>query len=75
MILKPQTYRFSNKKRKEKSPGNKHAKRHLFLYKVPKKLSKWAPEIDPKFHSWPVQCEPFCPEKQILKFTFWGNLF
>ena len=27
---------------------NKHTKRHLFLYKTTKKLSKWAPEIDPK---------------------------
>jgi hypothetical protein len=48
LFFEPQTSRFSSQDHQKKWPGNKHAKRHLFLYKVPKKLSKWAPEIDPK---------------------------
>ena len=40
-------------------------------------LVSWGvdPPPPPHCHGRPVQCEPFCPEKQVLKFTFFRNLF
>ena len=47
LFSKPQTSRFSSKDRQKEWPGNKHGKKHIFLWKVAKQLSKWAPEIGP----------------------------